>query len=146
MPLPLFSAAGPNTRRRRRNQLLLWIGTAAVSLILYAVVSGWASDRGISVPVQQATIVLIVLALAGLTALHWRELDEVGRKANAMAFFWSGMLTWTLFLLAIGILAPGGGLKATLFPAYGSAFLVIGLHAVLYFVFYAALWLRNRLP
>lgn len=146
MPFGLSPAPGPNTRRRRRNQVLLWGGSALLAIILSATINGWASHWGIPVIAQQGAVALVAIALMGLTVLHWRSLDEIGRQLHASAFFWSGMVSWTGVLVVIGVAAAGQSGEGPLFPAFGSAFLVIGAHAVLYVMLYAALWLRTRLP
>lgn len=137
---------GPNTRRRRRNQILLWVGSAVVTLVLLVSLNGAASQWGVPVLAQRIAILLAVIGLLGLTWLQWRELDEVGRQMHTLAFYWSGLLVWTLALVVVGLSAAGGTAEGPLFPAYGSALMVIGLHGVAYLAFYGVLWLRNRLP
>jgi len=146
MPFGLPASPGPNTRRRRRNQALLWIGTIAVTVTLMLSLNGAATGWGVPVAVQRVVMVVAVLVLLGLSWLQWRELDEVGRRAHTLAFYWSGCTVWTLTLIVVGLSAAGGDFTGPMFPVYGSAFLVIGLHAALYGVFYAVIWLRNNLP
>ena len=146
MRFGLPASPGPNTRRRRRNQALLWIGSGVLALALLAVVNGWADAWGVPTRLQQAVIILVAVALTILTVLHWHSLDEVGRRLHSEAFFWSGMLSWAAVLVLMGVTAADGVALSPLFPVFGSAFLVIGLHAVLYLLFYAASWLRTRLP
>ncbi|ODT83487.1 MAG: hypothetical protein ABS76_03765 [Pelagibacterium sp. SCN 64-44] len=147
----LFPGQGPNTRRRRRNQILLWAGSILIFLLLIAIFNGWASRVGVPVILQQAGIIAGALALTGLTLFQWRDLDELGRRAYATAFFWSGIATWTLAFIVFALSrtmadAPGHGLDGADAGVFAGPLLVVGVHAGLCLLFYAVIWLRNRLP
>lgn len=137
--------SGPNTRRRRRNQILLLLGSVTVSIILIGVLGGGATALGLSAFVQQLAVAFSGLALLLLTAFQWRDLDELGRQINATAYFWSGMLTWTLVLVLMAISSAGTPQMGPAFPVFAAALLLIAVHALLHGLFTAVLKLRNRL-
>ena len=110
-----------------------------VSIILIGVLGGGATALGLSTFLQQLAVAFSGLALLLLTAFQWHDLDELGRQINATAYFWSGMLTWTLVLVFMALSWAGTPDMGPAFPVFASALLLIAVHALLHGLFTAAL-------
>lgn len=136
---------GTNTKRRQGRLLLVWVFSAALVASLFVLNFGLLDRIGITLIIQLALLVGIAAGLWATQVFYWRSLDEIARAVHLSAFFWSGIVTWTLLPFGISALFLFDRKMSALAEvgAFGGAMAVVMVHSLLYLLLWA--WARFRM-
>jgi len=84
----------------------------------------------IPMPVVAIGSAISLIAIAGLSLVYWRMIDEAAREAHKFAWFWGGM-AGTAVALMIGAITDSAWLVAMYGPLNPAGWLVLGMGALL---------------
>jgi hypothetical protein len=138
--------SGSNTSRRRARVIASWVLSAALGIVLVGINRGALDAAGLPDGAQAALLAALAGCLWAVQLLYWRSLDEVAREVHKSAFFWSGLVVWTVLPITLSgvlIFDLRAGVLGEV-DAIGGALFVMLLHALLYFAFWGVARLRLR--
>lgn len=137
--------SGTNTKRRQWRLVLVWVFSAALVACLFVLNFRLLDRIGITPAIQLALLVGVAAGLWATQVFYWRALDEVARAVHLSAFFWSGLVTWTLLPFGMSALLLFDRKMAVLAEvgAFEGAMSVVMVHALLYLLLWG--WARFRM-
>lgn len=137
--------SGANTKRRQGRLALVWVFSAALVAALFVLNFRLLDRIGIPPALQLVLLVGIAAGLWATQVFYWRSLDEIARAVHLSAFFWSGIVTWTLLPFGVSALLLFDREMAALSEvgAFGGMMSVVMVHSLLYLILWA--WARFRL-